>query len=76
MVIFLHFIKQLEPRTTVCVQTVEPQAGSRPAALIAFLTDNIYLFIILRRVEYMSHFSYACKTEEENGISRLISKTA
>ena len=42
MVIFLHFIKQLEQRTTVCVQTVEPQAGSRPAALIAFLTDDIY----------------------------------
>ena len=25
---------------------------------------------------HMSHFSYACKTEGENGISRLISKTA
>ena len=24
----------------------------------------------------MSHFSYACKTEGENGISRLISETA
>ena len=23
--------------------------------------------------EYMSHFSYSCKTEGENGISRLIS---
>ena len=26
--------------------------------------------------EYMSHFSYARKTEGENGISRLISETA
>ena len=25
---------------------------------------------------YMSHFAYACKTEGENGISRLISETA
>ena len=25
---------------------------------------------------HMSHFSYACKTEGENGISRLISETA
>ena len=25
---------------------------------------------------HMSHFSYACKTEGENGISHLISKTA
>ena len=24
----------------------------------------------------MSHFAYACKTEGENGISRLISETA
>ena len=23
---------------------------------------------------YMSHFSYACKTERQNGISRLISE--
>ena len=27
-----------------------------------------------KRLIYMSHFSYACKTERQNGISRLISK--
>ena len=27
------------------------------------------------KILYMSHFSYACKTEGENGISRLISET-
>ena len=29
-----------------------------------------------KRIIYMSHFAYACKTEGENGISRLISKMA
>ena len=29
----------------------------------------------IKQLSYMSHFSYACKTEGENGISRLISET-
>ena len=47
-----------------------------------YMEDRITDFPILSAVDlyrhekkyiYMSHFSYACKTEGENGISRLIS---
>ena len=31
---------------------------------------------LINSLSYMSHFAYACKTEGENGISRLISETA
>ena len=39
--------------------------------------DNKPIFSLPERILiYMSHFSYACKTEGENGISCLISETA
>ena len=33
----------------------------------------LFLFMFVLALIYMSHFAYACKTEGENGISRLIS---
>ena len=38
--------------------------------------DLIFKSIVKKLHIYMSHFSYACKTEGENGISRLISEMA
>ena len=43
---------------------------------IPYVMEPKRIFIWYRYVtdKHMSHFSYACKTEGENGISRLISE--
>ena len=42
----------------------------------ASLIYSSFLKWVRFKIQYMSHFSYACKTEGENGIYRLISETA
>ena len=37
------------------------------------MTLLLKLYLDLEKI-YMSHFAYACKTERQNGISRLISE--
>ena len=59
--------------TNRCKNITLPQTSF--AAVITCIMGNVdEIFINVN--SYMSHFSYTCKTEGENGISRLISETA
>ena len=79
-------IKACNALSAIFVETVDTTVKTHP--YIAFLIFNgfsihkkfwkaeIQGFSTIPFILYMSHFSYACKTEGENCISCLISETA